>query len=136
MSQILIDTGPLVALLEAGDRNHARCVQTARRLSDELLTTWPVLTEAMYLLSHAPRAQDALLTKIEDGAVQPAALDADDAREIRALMKRYRDLPMDFADASLVRVADREGIKQVFTLDRRDFAVYRTGHGRPFAIVP
>jgi predicted nucleic acid-binding protein len=134
--QILIDTGPLVALLDADDRDYARCVRAARRLSDDLLTTWPVLTEAMYLLSHAPKAQDALLAKIEEGTVQTAVLDADDAREMRALMKKYRDLPMDFADASLVRVADREGIKQVFTLDRRDFGVYQTTPGRPFVIVP
>lgn len=132
----MIDTGPLVALLDADDQDHARCVRAARRLSDDLLTTWPVLTEAMYLLSHAPKAQDALLSRVEDSTVQTAALDADDAREMRALMKKYRDLPMDFADASLVRVADREGIKQVFTLDRRDFGVYQTTPGGPFVIVP
>jgi len=136
VKQVLIDTGPIVALLDTDDRDHARCIHAARQLSDDLLTTWPVLTEAMYLLSRAPRAQDALLAWIEDSALQAADLDADDAREMRVLMTKYRDLPMDFADASLVRVAGRESIKQVFTLDRRDFSIYQTAHGRPFAIVP
>ena len=136
MKQVLIDTGPIVALLDTDDRDHARCIRAARQLSDELLTTWPVLTEAMYLLSRAPKAQDALFAWIEDSSLQAAVLDADDAREMGALMRKYRDLPMDFADASLVRVAGREGIKQVFTLDRRDFSIYQTALGRPFAIVP
>ena len=132
----MIDTGPLVALLDTDDRDHARCVRAARQLSDDLATTWPVLTEAMYLLSRAPKAQDALLAWVEDRALQAAVLDADDAREMRVLMTRYRDLPMDFGDASLVRVAGREGIRRVFTLDRRDFNIYRTSAGRPFDIVP
>ena len=136
MRQILIDTGPLVALLDAGDRDHRRCVQVAKRLSGELVTTWPVLTEAVYLLADTPKAQDALLAKVEGGSVRIAMLEAGDAREMRVLMRRYGDLPMDLADASLVRVADREDIRQVFTLDRRDFGIYRTARGRPLAILP
>ena len=132
----MIDTGPLVALLDEDDRDHTRCVRAARRLSDDLLTTWPVLTEAMYLLSCSPKAQDALLAWVEDSILQVPVLDADDAREMRVLMTTYRDLPMDLADASLVRIANREEIRQVFTLDRRDFGVYRSARGRSFAIVP
>ncbi len=136
MSQILIDTGPLVALLDAGDQNHGRCVQVAKQLPAILLTTWPVVTEAMYLLSEAPSAQDALLAKVEDGSVGVVELDVKDVPSLRLLMRKYRELPIDFTDASLVRVAEREGIQEVFTLDRRDFSVYRTTKGRPFTIVP
>lgn len=136
MRHVLIDTGPLVALLDKGDQDHMRCIQAAKRLPGTLVTTWPVVTGAMYLLSEAPAAQDALLGKVEDGSVQVAPLDAEDASAMRTLIRKYRELPMELADASLVRVADREGIREVFTLDRRDFGVYRTTKGRPFAIVP
>ncbi len=136
MRQILIDTGPLVALLDEGDQDHGRCVQVAKQLPATLLTTWPVVTEAMYLLSEAPSAQDALLAKVEDGSVGVVELDVKDVPSLRLLMRKYRELPIDLADASLVRVAGREGIQQIFTLDRRDFNVYRTTEGRPFTIVP
>lgn len=135
MIRILVDTGPLVALLDAGDRDHARCAAAAKRMRGDLLTTWPVITEATYLLAKTPTAQDALLSKIGDGAIQMAELTADDVPAIRVLMRKYRTLPIDFADASLVRVAEREGIHRIFSLDSRDFSVYRAGR-HPFVIVP
>lgn len=136
MKQVLVDTGPLVALLDAGDRDHRRCVELAKGLRGDLVTTWPVMTEAMYLLAEAQEAQDALLAKVEDGAIQIAGLAAEDVPTLRALMRRYRDLPMDLADASLVRVGEREGMRQIFTLDRRDFTVYRTQTGTAFDLIP
>jgi predicted nucleic acid-binding protein len=63
-------------------------------------------------------------------------LDASDGLRIRELMRKYRDLPMDIAGASLVRLAEREGLRRVFTTDRRDFSVYRVGRTGRFAIVP
>lgn len=136
MKQVLVDTGPLVALLDAGDRDHKRCVDAARKLRGDLFTTWPVMTEAIYLLAEAPEAQDALLAKVEDGAIQIADLAAEDVPALRALMRRYRDLSMDLADASLVRVGERERMRQIFTLDRRDFTVYRTQTGTAFDLIP
>lgn len=134
MKITLVDTGPLVALIDADDGDHQRCVEASRRLRSALFTTWPVLTEAMYLLSGGPAGQDALLSVVENGDVTVADLDAGDVPVLRALLRRYRDLPMDFADASLVCVAQRERILQVFTLDR-DFSVYRVGR-RPFVTLP
>lgn len=135
MTQILLDTGPLVALLDAGDQDHARCVAAAQKLRGELVTTWPVVTEAMYLLSGAPGAPDRVLELLETGAVRLAPLDAVDVPALRRLMRRYASLPIDVADASVVRVAEREGIFDVFTLDR-DFRVYRIARGQAFAIIP
>jgi uncharacterized protein len=134
--QVLIDTGPLVALLDEGDRDHRRCVEAAKRLIGTPLTTWPVVTEAMYLLSDAPAAQDALLAEIEGGGVHLAVLEGEDVAAMRRLMQKFRGLPMDFADATLVRVAERENIHQIFTLDRRDFSVYRPARGGTFTIIP
>ncbi len=135
MTQILLDTGPLVALLDAGDQDHARCVAAAQRLRGELVTTWPVVTEAMYLLLGAPGAPERVLELLETGAVRLASLDAADVPALRRLMRRYASLPMDLADASVVRVAERDGAFDVFTLDR-DFRVYRIARGQAFTIIP
>jgi len=132
---ILIDAGPLVALLHRDDRDHARCVAALRGARTALVTTWPPLTEAMYLLNFSAGAQDALLEMVERGALRVLPIEESDISRIRALIRKYRDLPMDLADATLVRVAEREGIQQVFTLDRRDFTTYRVGR-RAFAIIP
>jgi len=89
----------------------------------------------MYLLNFSAGAQDALLEMVERGALRVLPIEESDISRIRALIRKYRDLPMDLADATLVRVAEREGIQQVFTLDRRDFTTYRVGR-RAFAIIP
>jgi len=133
---IIVDAGPLVALFHRGDRNHQRCADTLRSLRDPLGTTWPVLTEAMYLLEFSWQAQDALWEMIESGVLCLLPIDATDVSRLRQLMQKYKDLPMDLADAAIVRVAEREGIRRVFTIDRRDFALYRpTGIGH-FEILP
>jgi predicted nucleic acid-binding protein len=94
------------------------------------------VTEAMYLLEFSVSAQGALLEMIERRALQVLGLDTDDMPKIRTLMRKYEDLPMDFADATLVHVANREKIHQVVTLDRRDFGVYRLKRGQSFTIFP
>ncbi len=136
MSNLLVDAGPLVALLHKDDQDHALCVDVLKRLREPLLTTWMPVTEAMYLLGFSVEAQCALLKMIERDMLQVVSLDIDDLPRIRKLMRQYADLPMDFADATLVQVAKRQGIDQVFTLDRRDFSVYRLGRGKAFTIIP
>lgn len=135
MRRILADTGPLVALIDRGDADHERCVNATRHMPGDLVTVWPVITEASYLLEDVPLAQDALLAKIETQDLTVAELTAADVPALRALIRRYRDQPMDLADAALVRVAVREGISEVFTLDRH-FRTYRAARGRPFTMRP
>lgn len=133
---VLVDAGPLVALLRADDNAHRSCLATARTLPPPLFTTWAPVTEALYLLD-TNRAQDALLDMLQRDAIRIISIgEPGDIQAIRDLMHKFRDLPMDFADATLVRVAQREGISRIFTLDRRDFSVYRGARGRPFTIVP
>jgi predicted nucleic acid-binding protein len=132
----LVDAGPLVALIEPADRNHQRCVDTLKGLKDPLVTVWPAFTEAMYLLRGATRSQNALWGMVESGGLDWAALTPDDAPQMRELMDRYRDQPMDLADAALVRVAEREGLRLIFTLDRRHFEVYRIRRRTRFTILP
>ena len=102
-----------------------------------MLTTWPVLTEAMYLLGDAGgwNAQRALWQMIEREALQLAELQATDVARTRALMEKYRDAPMDIADATLVAVAEARRLKRVFTLDS-DFEIYRYRGRETFEIVP
>ena len=136
MSAILVDAGPLVALLHRDDTHHRRCVDALRAIRDPLATVWPALTEAMYLLSFSWLAQKALWEWIETDTVKLLPLERDDAPRMKELMRKYRDLPMDLADAALVRVAERERIHSVFTLDRRDFTVYRAARIGRLSIVP
>ena len=133
---ILIDAGPLVALVDVDDQYHEKCVDCLKNLREPLVTVWPPLIEAVYLLVDLPRAREAVWEMLARGVVQLLRLDLADIPRIRELMTKYADRPMDLADAALVRVAEREGIRKVFTVDRSDFSVYRL-HGRvALAIIP
>ena len=132
----LLDAGPLVALVHASDQEHDRCRTALGSIRRPLCTVWPVITEALYLLDFSWAAQDAVWAMLEEGGVPLMALDAGDVPRMRELMRKYRDLPMDVADAALVTVAEREGITRVFTLDRRDFEVYRPAKIGRFSLVP
>ncbi len=139
MRGVLVDTGPLVAVVDVSDKDHRRCVDALKRLSDSMISTWAVITEAAYLLGQTQNpvdSQDALLETLDRQVVVIAELGREDIPRIRALIRKYRDLPMDLADASLVRVAERDAIRQVFTLDRRDFEVYRLGRRETFTVIP
>jgi hypothetical protein len=128
---VLVDAGPLVALIDRGDEHHQRCVDALRGIRDPLMTVWPAVTEAMYLLGPSWTAQAGLWEMVESEAVALLQLDGDDVPRMAELMRKYKDLPMDLADAALVRVAERERIRHIFTLDQRDFRVYRpAGLGR------
>ena len=126
---ILVDSGPLVALVDADDQYHKKCVAAVKVLREPLVTVWPPVTEAMYLLGDLPKAQEALWEMLARGVLQLLPLDLTDIPRMRELMSKYANRPMNLADAALVRVAEREGIRKIFTVDREDFSVYRL-HGR------
>ncbi|MDH5666833.1 MAG: PIN domain-containing protein [Nitrospira sp.] len=133
---ILVDAGPLIALIHKDDAHHDRCVDTLQSLREPLGTVWPALTEAMYLLSFSWKAQDALWEMVERGVVEVLPLTKHDMSRARVWMKKYKDLPMDLADAALVAMAEREKIRRIFTLDRRDFEIYRPAKLGRFIILP
>jgi len=120
---VLVDAGALIALLDRSDEHHEAARDAIARTDESLLTTWPVVTEAMYFLARIPRGQDSLFDLIDDAGASIAALDESDLRRMKVLMRKYCNLPMDFADASLVRVAERDRITRILTFDR-DFKVY------------
>jgi predicted nucleic acid-binding protein len=135
---ILIDTGPMVALIDAGQGEaHRRCVEAHRNLSAPMLTTWCCFTEAMYFLYELRgwSAQAVLWQFIERGALMLHSADVTEQQRIRSLMEKYRDVPMDLADASLVALAQTRGIRRIFTLDS-DFYVYRLNGRDSFEVIP
>lgn len=137
MAAALVDAGVLVGWLDARDPRHAESVGALREIAGKLWTTWPAATEAAHFLwREHPAGRDALLKMIEDGALGLARLDAEDAPRLRQLITKYADLPMDLADATLVRIAEREGIDTVLTFDRRDFKVYRAAGLGALKILP
>ncbi|HEY6399062.1 MAG TPA: PIN domain-containing protein [Solirubrobacteraceae bacterium] len=134
---ILTDAGPLIALIDAGESDHDRCRQTLERLELPLVTTWPAFTEAIYLLGQAAGwpGQDALWTMIHRGALIVADLDLKLTLRSAELMRRYRDHPMDLADATLVAVAEARDLRTIFTLDEH-FRAYRLATRRYLNVLP
>jgi len=133
---ILIDTGPVVAFFDKDDRHHALCVETLREIREPLVTTWPVLTECFYLLNFSWNVQDDLWTFIERGGVEIHPLETKHYVQCHELMRQYQDLPMDLADATLVSFADSLGVSKIFTLDRKDFSIYRYKQKKRFTLIP
>ena len=133
---ILVDAGPLVALVHADDKHHQQCKAALAALREPMLTVWPAFTDAINLLGFSRAAQDVLWQILESDALLMADLQETDCFRMRELMRKYGDLPMDLADAALVRVAEREHLRRIFTIDRRDFEIYRPQGIRRFEIVP
>jgi uncharacterized protein len=134
--RILIDTGPLVAILKADDSYHQICVASLREMDQPLYTCWSVITEAAWLLRHSPRAVQRLLAGANGDFLEVLTMEGIKAKAIGAIMKRYESIRPQLADAALVYLAKREKIDTIFTLDRRDFSIYRTSRRRALRIVP
>ena len=136
MEQVLVDTGPIVAAIVKADQYHDVCVQRLRTIRGPLITCWPVITEAAWLLRSYPKAIERLLAALDGRTFQLAELTSDDAPAISAILSKYRNLGLQLADASLVHLAGRERIRTVFTLDRRDFSLVRLARGQMLRLIP
>lgn len=134
---IIADTGFFVALANRDDQHHAAAVGAFESLKEPLITTWPVLTETSHLLLHrlGQRALSAFLGSWEAGAFFTLAIPAEAAGHMRQLVDKYRDLPMDLADASPVVLAEHLGHGRILSTDRRDFKTYRWKGRLPFVNV-
>ncbi len=130
------DTGPLVAIVRDREEAHARSVAALKFLRAPLLTCWPVLTEAAWLLRGEPGGMRALGGLLQSGAVKLVDLDELALAWMVEFRDRYSKLGAQIADGALVNVAETGGIDAVFTLDRRELSVYRTSDGRSLAILP
>jgi len=135
-SQVLIDTGPIVAILLQSDQHHEACVEQLHHIRGPLLTCWPVITEAAWLLRQYPQAIRKLLSSFRAGPFELLSLGETDLPGIAAVLAKYEGLGLQLADASLVHLANREGLETMFTLDRRDFSVLRLARGRKLCLLP
>jgi predicted nucleic acid-binding protein len=136
VADLLLDTGAWVALLDRREREHHRCVQQLQEFSGRLISTEAILTETLWLMSGLHDGPRRCAEFVGRGAValvpiSPAAL----SRAVD-LMEQYRNVPMDFADATLVVLGEELNLNSVFTLDHRGFSVYRLRGRRAFQIVP
>jgi hypothetical protein len=133
----LTDAGPLIAIIDADEPDHDRCLRALDETTLPLVTTWPAFTEAMYLLARAGgiQAQRALWRLVHTQRLLIADLSAAAIERSSRLMDTYADLPMDLADATLVALAEEEGHRTVFSLDS-DFGVYRIRGRLPFRTIP
>ena len=134
--ELLLDTGPLVAVLDRSERLHGACLEALAGFRGRLLTTEAVITEAMYLLRSVPNGACNCLHMFTRGHAVLVPVSVPTLERVEVLMAKYADVPMDYADATLVALAEDVGVYDILTLDRRGFGAYRP-HGRgTFRILP
>ena len=134
---ILVDTAPLISLFDASQKYHSQCIETYKSLSQPMLTTWCCFTETMYFL-HKLRGwqgQNTLWKFLESNALHLHQTTSSERLRMKQLMKRYQNIPMDLADASLVATAESLDKTTIFTLDS-DFFIYRLHESKSFDVIP
>jgi predicted nucleic acid-binding protein len=136
LANALIDTGAILAILDRKDRWHSLCVAALKDLRLPLLTSEAVLTELFHLVGDTRAEMEAAWKFVRSGAVIVGTIGNTELGELHALMSRYWDRPMDFADATLVYLARRESLSTILTVDQSDFATYRIEGKRQFEILP
>ena len=132
----LADTGALLAYLDAADRWHERCRSALAQFRLPLVTSSAVLTELFHLVGDNKREVDITWNFVRSGALTVAPIADADLPALEALMRKYHDCPMDYADATLVHLAQRESISTVFTIDHDDFETYRVSGRKRLRVVP
>jgi len=136
MHSLLLDTGVYVAFLDRSEKNHEHCVAFFKGFKGTLFTTEPVLTETLYLLGPSIKAQRSCLDFILKGGATLVPQSKESLSRASALMEKYKDVPMDFADATLVALAEETDAVEILTLDRRGFGTYRIRGNKAFVIWP
>jgi predicted nucleic acid-binding protein len=132
----LIDTGAILAILQRSDRWHKPCQDAFRQLRFPFLTSEAVLTELFHLAGNSRVEMETAWNFVRSGAIVVGAIENAEIAQLRSLMLQYRDRPMDFADATLVHLANRESLSTILTVDQADFATYRLAGKRRFRVLP
>jgi uncharacterized protein len=132
----VIDTGAILALLDRNDRWHEPCKNALRQMRLPLLTSQAVLTELFHLVGDSRAEMDSAWKFIRSGALILGTIEDVELPQLRTLMSRYWDRPMDFADATLVHLSNRESLNVILTVDQDDFATYRLDGKRRFRVLP
>jgi predicted nucleic acid-binding protein len=132
----IFDTGPWVGLIDRSESRHAECVQWLKSFSGSLYSTEAVLTEVLYILNFSITAQSAALDFVLQTIVEIVPSNIQSLQKTKNLMKKYSDLPMDYADATLVCLAMDTGIRNIVTFDEKDFTIYALPGKKKFQIIP
>lgn len=131
-----MDTGPIVAMFSELDSHHGICIEELKQLDVPLLTCWPVLTEAAWLLRTHQDAIRRLLSAFGGKPFEILQLHETDLAGTSAILTKCKNLKIQLADAALLHLANRESISTVFTLDRRDFGTFRLLRGKSLRLIP
>lgn len=129
MKSILIDAGPLIALFDNSDQFHLTAVEFLKDFQGRLLTTWPVVTETSHMLSFSTKAQIYFLEWLYRGGLQISSMDRSHVSRLIELSKKFEDVPMDLADASLIVASEEYNIREIASIDS-DFYIYRNIRNR------
>ena len=132
----LADTGALLALLDRNDRWHSACVDVFPKLHLPLVTSTAILTELFHLVGDSKHEVRTTWAFIRSGAVSILPIGDADVAALDRLMNKYSDRPMDFADATLVLLAQRQSLSTVFSIDFNDFETYRIAGHKRFRVLP
>lgn len=135
-AELLLDTGAFVALVDRSETKHADCVAVLERWTGAIITTEAVLTETLHLVGPAWLPQKACLEFFLRGAFLLVPSSKASLEKVTDLMEKYHDLPMDYADATLVALAEESKTDHVFTLDRKGFSTYRLPGRKAFQLIP
>lgn len=136
IERVLVDTGPIVALFSKNDEHHGLCSEALTALIPPLFTCWPVVSEVAWLLRKRQDALQKFFDAFGGGLFAFFTLDATDLPDIASVMKRYQTAGLQLADAALAHLAERENIRSVFTMDRRDFSIIRLKRNRSLKLLP
>ena len=134
MRSIIVDAGPLIALFDVRDSYHGIVKLRLQQLPCKLITTWPVITEVMYFLNASVTAQTKLIEWIEAGGLVVSSMVEFNIRQVKELINKYADVPMDFADATIILLAEESGVREILTIDS-DFAIYKIKGKKYFSFV-
>ncbi|MCK9257628.1 MAG: PIN domain-containing protein [Sulfurospirillaceae bacterium] len=125
MQKTIIDSGPLIALFDRSDAYHEKVLNFLKYYEGELISSWAVITEVSHMLDFNLWVQIDFLKWCEMGGIKIYDISQNELREIRKMMEKYLDIPMDLADATLMYIASKENIKNIVSIDS-DFDIYRT----------
>lgn len=125
MNKTIIDSGPIIALFDKSDKYHHQVLDFLKSFKGELITSWAVITEVSHMLDFNLNVQIDFLKWIELGGIEVFDISQNEIADIRVMMEKYLDIPMDLADATLMYIASKENIKNIVSIDS-DFDIYRT----------
>ena len=132
---VIMDTGPWVALIDRRESRHGDCVEWLRRFQGEIYSSEAVLTEVLYLLNFSPKAQSAAIDFVLSGAITMVPSSLDSLKKVKSLIVKYKDIPMDYADATLASLAEDLSIHEIVTFDSH-FDIYRLPLKKSFILLP